>query len=107
MLTKYPGSPVVLREVMQGFRMGRCFDMNYHSQRLFLEGEPVSVVTVGLTTAEKYSRIAFARRARGRPIPTNDMWISAHAIELGADLASGDEKFEYVGGIALVLIGAN
>ena len=100
-------SPIVLGELMQGFRMGRYFDMNYHSLRVFLDGEPVSVVAVGETTADRYSRIAMALRAKGRPIPTNDMWIAAHAMETGADLVSADKHFEHVDGIVLVPIEAH
>ena len=100
-------SPIVLGELMQGFRMGRYFEMNYRSLRVFLEGEAVSVVAVGEVTADRYSRIAMALRAKGRPIPTNDMWIAAHAMEMGADLVSADRHFEYVDGIALVPIEAN
>ena len=49
-----------------------------------------------------YSRIAASLRAKGRPLPTNDVWIAAHAMETGADLVSADRHFEHVDGIAWV-----
>ena len=62
---------------------------------------------VGLATADRYSRIATSLRAKGRPIPTNDMWIAAHAMETGADLVSADGHFEHVDGIAWIRVAAN
>ena len=73
--------------------------------RSFLSSPYVTLVPVGLVTADRYSRIAQALRAKGRPIPTNDVWIAAHAMETGADLISADRHFEYVDGIVWVHVG--
>ena len=62
--------------------------------------------TVGPVTADRYSRIAASLRAKGRPIPTNDVWIAAHAMETGADLVSADRHFEHVDGIAWLRVTA-
>jgi tRNA(fMet)-specific endonuclease VapC len=35
-------------------------------------------------------------------MPTNDIWIAAHAMETGADLLSFDEHFEHVEGLAWI-----
>ena len=35
----------------------------------------------------------------GWPIPSNDMWIAAHALESGAELLSADEHFEAIEGL--------
>jgi len=45
-------------------------------------------------------RIYAALRRRGKPIPANDMWIAAHAMETGAELLSSDTHFQYVEGLA-------
>ena len=47
-------------------------------------------------TADRYSRIMASLREKGRPIPTNDVWIAAHAMETGADLVSADGHFGHV-----------
>lgn len=39
------------------------------------------------------------------PIPTNDVWIAAHAMETGSDLISFDRHFAHVPGLAWVLPG--
>ena len=68
----------------------------------FLDNPYVSLVPVGATTADRYSRIAASLRAKGCRIPTNDVWIAAHAMETGADLVSADRRFEHVDGIAWI-----
>ena len=93
-------SAVVLGELLYGFRHGSRYELNARGMRAFLGNPYVSVVPVGETTADRYSRIAAALRAKGRPIPTNDVWIAAHAMETGADLVSADRHFEHVDGIA-------
>lgn len=53
----------------------------------------------------RYSRIAAALRAKGRPIPTNAVWVAAHDMETRADLLSAERHFEAVEGIAWVRLG--
>ena len=93
-------SAVVIGELLYGFRHGSRFDRNATDLRSFLDNPYVSFVPVGPVTADRYSRIAAALRAKGNPIPTNDVWIAAHAMETGADLVSADRHFEAVEGIA-------
>ena len=93
-------SAVVVGEQLFGFRQGQRFEQNLAELRSFLESPYVSFIPVGPVTADRYSRIMAALKAKGRPIPTNDVWIAAHAIETGADLLSADTHFEQVDGIA-------
>ena len=95
-------SVVVLGELLYGFRHNSRSERNARGMRAFLDNPYVSLVPVGETTADRYSRIAASLRAKGRPIPTNDVWIAAHAMETGADLVSADHHFEHVDGIAWV-----
>ena len=95
-------SAVVLGELLYGFRHGSRYERNVRGMRAFLDNPYVSLVPVGETTADRYSRIAASLRAKGRPIPTNDVWLAAHAMETGADLVSADRRFEHVDGIAWV-----
>ena len=95
-------SVVVLGELLYGFRHNSRSERNARGMRAFLDNPYVSLVPVGETTADRYSRIAASLRAKGRPIPSNDVWIAAHAMETGADLVSADRHFEHVDGIAWV-----
>ncbi len=97
-------SAVVVGELMYGFRRGSHFERNAADLRSFLDSPYSSFVEVGPVTADRYSRIAVGLRAKGRPIPINDVWIAAHAMETGADLVSADGHFEYVEGIVWVQV---
>ena len=99
-------SAIALGELMYGFRWGSHFDINAAELRSFLDNPYTSVVPAGPVTADRYSRIAAALRAACRPIPTNDIWIAAHAMETGADPVSADCHFEFVDGIAWVRVSA-
>ena len=92
-------SAVVVGELIYGFRRGSRLEQNAADLRSFLTSAYSTLVDVGPVTADRYSRIAASLRAKGRPIPTNDVWIAAHAMETGADLVSADSHFEHVEGI--------
>jgi len=96
-------SPVVLGEILFGFRNGTRFDHNMSLLARFLEHEAVEVVPMGDLTADRYSRIALQLRRQGTPIPANDMWIAAQAMEHGAELLTSDRHFEQVGGLACTI----
>lgn len=98
-------SATVVGELLYGFRRGSRFERNVAELRSFLESPFVSFVEAGMVTSDRYSRIAAALRAKGRPIPTNDVWVAAHAMETGADLVSADGYFEHLDGIVWVRLG--
>ena len=97
-------SAVVVGEQLFGFRQGAHFEQNLAELRSFLERPYVSFVPVGPVTADRYSRVMSGLKAKGRPIPTNDVWIAAHAMETGADLVSADGHFEHFDGIVWVRV---
>ena len=99
-------SAVVVGELLYGFRSGSRLERNMADLRSFLNNPYVSFVPVGPVTADRYSRVAAALRAKGSPIPANDVWIAAHAMETGADLVSADRHFESVDGIAWLRLGS-
>lgn len=99
-------SSIVVGELLGGFRRGDRYERNLADLRRFLEQPRVDLVDVTWTTAERYARIYVALRARGKPIPTNDMWIAAQAMETGAELLTSDPHFEQVEGLAWTHLGA-
>lgn len=50
-------------------------------------------------TIRGFGLFAAQLRRRGTPIPTNDVWIAAHAMETGGHLLSFDRHFEAVDGL--------
>jgi len=93
-------STVVAGELLYGFRCGSRFARNLEELEEFAANAFVRVVPVTMTTADRFARIAVALRARGKPIPTNDIWIAAQAMESGAELLSFDEHFAAIDGLA-------
>jgi tRNA(fMet)-specific endonuclease VapC len=97
-------SSVVAGELFYGFRCGARFEKNARQMRTFLERPLVTFLPVTLTTADRFGRIAAELRRKGTPIPLNDIWIAAHAMESGAELLSFDRHFELVPGLAWSLL---
>jgi len=95
-------SSVVVGELLYGFRSGSRLERNRRELEAFLADPAVELLEVGRTTADRYSRIAAGLRSKGRPIPTNDIWIAAHSMEVGAELVSLDEHFSEVDGLVWV-----
>jgi tRNA(fMet)-specific endonuclease VapC len=95
-------STVVAGELLLGFRLGTRLKKNMAELDAFLDNPYVSVVPVTLTTADRFARIAAVLRDKGKPIPTNDIWIAAHAMETGAELLSFDGHFGAIDGLAWV-----
>lgn len=97
-------SAVVAGELLLGFRVGSRLKKNMAELEAFLDNPYVSLAPVTLTTADRFARIAAALRAKGKPIPTNDVWIAAHAMETGAELLSFDAHFGAIDGLAWVAL---
>jgi tRNA(fMet)-specific endonuclease VapC len=96
-------SPVVLGELMFGFRSGTRFKENMEDLDKFLQHEVVELVQIGKITSDRYSRIAIQLKRQGTPIPTNDIWIAAQTMEHGAELISSDKHFEKVNGLVCTI----
>ena len=62
----------------------------------FLDDPAVEIVSCTDETAEYYARIFRALKERGTPLPTNDIWIAAAALEHGATVLSEDRHFSCV-----------
>jgi tRNA(fMet)-specific endonuclease VapC len=92
-------SPVVLGELMFGFRNGNRFKEKMDELNKFLEHKVVKIVHIGKTTSDRYSRIALHLKHQGTPIPSNDIWVATQAIEHGAELITLDKHFENIAGL--------
>lgn len=92
-------SPVVLGELMFGFRNGTRFSENMKDLNAFLEQDAVEVVQINRITSDRYSRIAAQLKRKGTPIPSNDIWIAAQTMEHGAELITSDRHFDRIEGL--------
>ena len=96
-------SPIVLGELMFGFRNGTRFKENMDDLDNFLQQEVVELALIGNITSDRYSRIAEQLKRKGTPIPTNDIWIAAQTMEHGAELITTDQHFEKIDGLVYTL----
>ena len=62
----------------------------------FLELSHVSVLPVTRRTGRIYARLFTELKRTGTPIPTNDIWIAACAVECSGILLSNDHHFSAV-----------
>ncbi len=86
-------STIVLGELLAGFVVGSREAKNRVYLQTFLLSPRVEVVTITDSTAEWYATIYKELRTKGRPIPTNDMWIAATAREKDCALFTYDAHF--------------
>jgi tRNA(fMet)-specific endonuclease VapC len=100
-------SVFVIGELLDGFRRGSRPTDNWRDLQSFLDSPRVKFLPATIVTADRYSRVVASLRAKGRPLPTNDVWIAAHAMEVGADLVSYDRHFAEIDGLVWVVPGEN
>ncbi len=59
------------------------------------------IVVCDLVTSEHYGRVREALHRQGMPIPENDIWIAASALQQGLPLATRDAHFDRVPGLTV------
>lgn len=84
---------IVLGELLAGFEVGGRCQENRRELAEFQRNPRVRAVQITEDTAERYARIYAHLRSAGRPVPTNDLWIAASAMEHGAELLTTDRHF--------------
>ena len=84
---------IVIGELLAGFRKGGAEKANKGILKEFLAVPQVGILPVDDVTAERYAIILDYLRKQGTPIPTNDLWIAASAMQHGLTLVSGDKHF--------------
>lgn len=94
-------STVVLGELLAGFHCGSREAENRRELDQFLDSPRVEILGIDEETAEFYAGIYRALRERGRPIPSNDLWIAATSLQHGLALATLDEHFRTIDGLLL------
>lgn len=65
--------------------------------------EAVEVLGPDDSTPEVYGRISAQLSQSGTPIPQNDIWIAAIALQFHLPLATTDKHFQHVAGLTLLL----
>lgn len=87
---------VVLGELHSGFRAGNRCPENTAQLAQFLSKPSVRVLPITEETALRYAEVDVYLRKKGRPIPRNDVWIAAVALEHGLHLVTLDVHFREI-----------
>jgi len=97
-------SIVTLGELKAGAARGKRQKKNDSELKEFLSSPRVRVLPADMDTSECYSAILIRLWEAGTPIPTNDIWIAASAMQHGLRLVTGDHHFEKVAQIISIVL---
>lgn len=92
-------SPVVIGELIAGFDGGSKAKQNKIELQQFLESSRIIIYPITLDTSYFFSQIYCALKNKGKPIPTNDMWIASQALEHGCVVCTYDKHFSFIDGL--------
>src|SRR6266702_8639848 len=84
---------VVIGELLAGFKKGNTEQRNREILDQFLAVPHVGTLPLDEETAERYAVILDFLRRQGTPIPTNDLWIAARAMQHGLVMITADRHF--------------
>jgi tRNA(fMet)-specific endonuclease VapC len=87
---------IVLGEMKAGFYGGTEQHRNQILLRTFLAKPTVGVLLPGRETADHYGRLFVQLKRAGTPIPDNDLWIAALALEHDLTLVTRDRHFRHI-----------
>ena len=88
---------IALGELHSGAQRSARPAKNLAQIEAFLPG--VTVLSADEETAEHYGVISAHLAAQGTPVPQNDMWIAATALQCGLTLATCDAHFVRIPGL--------
>ncbi len=93
---------ISIGELLSGFKAGRREKKNREELAEFLDTPRVRLYGIDEDTAEFYATILNGLRMKGKPIPTNDIWIASVAFQHGFPLFTKDRHFEQISGLLLI-----
>lgn len=92
-------SPIVIGELIAGFDGSSKAKQNKIELQQFLESSRIIVYPITLDTSQFFSQVYYTLKSKGKPIPTNDMWIASQALEHGCVLCTHDKHFGFIEGL--------
>jgi len=90
-----------LAELYAGAYRSARPEKNLQQIQRFLDA--VDVLLPDESTPERYGRISAQLAQAGTPIPQNDIWIAAVALQSDLPLATADRHFQHVAGLTVLL----
>ena len=93
---------ISIGELLSEFKAGSKENKNREELEEYLDSPRVQLHNIDEDTAEFYAEIKTGLRKKGKPIPTNDIWIASIALQHGLKLYTKDQHFKYVPGLILL-----
>lgn len=87
---------ISLGEIKGGFLRGTRAAANEALLLRILQEPGVEVAFADSGTIEAYARIYLYLRRAGKPIPTNDIWIAALALQHGYSVVTRNRHFDHI-----------
>ena len=87
---------VTLAELRAGFLCGTKARHNERVLTRFLNSPRVRTLYADEQTTHHYARLFLQMREQATPIPTNDIWIAALAIQHDLPLCARDSHFDHI-----------
>lgn len=87
---------VVVGELRAGFGAGTRTRSNERTLQRFLAKPGVDILFASEATTHQYANLFLQLRSQGTPVPSNDLWIAALALEHDLALATRDEHFRHI-----------
>lgn len=92
-------STISVGELFSGFKAGSREEKNKEELEFFLDSPRVRVHDIDVETADFYAAVLNQLKNAGKPIPTNDIWIAASALQHGYKLFTQDKHFDSIQGL--------
>jgi len=86
-------NPIVLGELKAGLLIGRNEKRNRAILKDFLSSPRVNIAEIDAETSDRYAVIVQSLRLKGTPIPTNDLWVAASAMQHGLMVLTTDKHY--------------
>src|SRR5687768_9881257 len=87
-------SPIVLAELY--FGAYRSANPQKHISKILIVIQNCKLLTINEVTSELFAKIKIALFSRGKPIPENDIWIAASALQYKLPLFTLDKHFDEI-----------
>jgi tRNA(fMet)-specific endonuclease VapC len=91
---------IAVGELLYGARISARAAENRAKVETFVAAN--AVLNCDLESCTHDAEVKAALKAKGRPIPENDIWIAAIALQHGLQLAARDPHFDEVDGLDVV-----
>ena len=95
-------SVISIGEILSGFKIWGDEKKYLNELDQFLYSPRLLIYDIDSETSEFYAKIYNELRIAGNPIPANDMWIAALALQHGIKLLTNDRHFTKVAGLFLI-----